>query len=283
VTGADEPAVEATPEADVPIAESPPASGGAAGAPAGPAAPAAKRARAAKAAAPAKRTPAGTARTTSPRPAAKRQGTPAPAAGRGAAPPIEPATGGGAGPPPEPAAALPTTAPATPPPGPVVADAPVLEDGGRPRRLTAWPDRVVAAAAALAATDVLVAVGVVVTGLVANAKQGPVAPRLGAAFVDAVGTAHGLVLVVAAGLLAWASRAGAGPMATTMAKVVAALAVMFFIAAPLAAWGHVAYLHHSRQAVDGVVRAQLATWMAGTLVPTGVAAMLAWWVATQPA
>jgi len=280
VTGADEPTVEATAEAEAPIAESSPAGGQeatAAGAPTGPAAPAAKRARAAKAAAaPAKRTPAGTARTTSPRPAAKRQGTTAPAAGRATGPPPEPAAE-----PPVPAAAAPPTTAL--PPEPAVADAPTVEDGGRARRLAAWPDRVVAAAAALAATDVLVAIGVVVTALVANAKQGPVAPRLGAAFVDAVGTAHGLVLVVAAGLLAWASRAGAGPMATTMAKVVAALAVMFFIAAPLAAWGHVAYLHHSRQAVDGVVRAQLATWMAGTLVPTGVAAMLAWWVASQPA
>ena len=67
-----------------------------------------------------------------------------------------------------------------------------------------------------------------------------------------------------------------------MAKVVLGLAVMFFVASPFAAWGNVAYLHHGRQAVDGVVRAQLATWMAVTMVPEGVAAMVAWWVVGQP-
>jgi adenylate kinase len=157
------------------------------------------------------------------------------------------------------------------------------ESAPRPRRLASWPERAVAAATALAATEVLVALGVLLTGLVANGKQGPLVARLGAAFVDAIGTAHALVLIAAAGLLGWASRAGVGPLATTVAKVVLGLAVMFFVAAPLAAWGNVAYLHHSHQAVDGVVRAQLATWMVATMVPMGVAAALAWWVVSQPA
>jgi len=134
----------------------------------------------------------------------------------------------------------------------------------------------------LAATDAVLLLGVLVTGLVASGRQGTAAARLGAAFVGGVGTAHTLLLVVAAGLLAWAARAGA-PTAATGAKVVLALAVMFFVIAPFAAWGDASYIHHARQPVDSVVRAQLTTWMAVTMIPAAVAGALAWWVGSEPA
>jgi hypothetical protein len=143
-----------------------------------------------------------------------------------------------------------------------------------------WPERLVVAAVVLAATDALLLLGVLVTGLVANGKQGSAGARLGAAYVGGVGTAHTLLLVVAAGLLAWASQAGAAA-AGRGAKVVLTLAVMFFVLSPFAAWGDVAYLHHAKQAIDGVVRAQVTTWMAVTMVPAGVASALAWWAGSR--
>jgi adenylate kinase len=149
------------------------------------------------------------------------------------------------------------------------------------RRLAGWPERAVAAAVGLAATDALLLVGVLVTGLVASTRQGSAFARLGAAYVGAVGTAHGLLLVVAGALLAWASQTGAGG-AQRAARVVLGLAVVFFIAAPFAAWGDTSYVHHSRQAVDGVVRAQLATWMAVTMLPAAVAGVIAWWTGSRP-
>ncbi len=151
--------------------------------------------------------------------------------------------------------------------------------------LAAWPDRAVAAAVGLLATVALLVLGVVATGLAASAKQGTVGDRIGAAFVGQVGTADGLALLLAAALLAWAAHAGAAPGGPfgvrTLRWIVLGLAVAMFVAAPFAAWGDVSYVHRAHQTVDLVLRRQLATYLAVTMIPDGLAGLFAWWAGTS--
>ena len=132
---------------------------------------------------------------------------------------------------------------------------------------------------ALVATVVVLLVGVVATGLAAPAAQAPIGDRIGAAFVSQVGTADGLALVVAAGMLAWACSAGGAPRAVSrLRRAILAAAAVLFVVAPFAAWGDVAFLHRTHAVVDMVTRRQLATYLAVTMIPDGAAALLAWWV-----
>jgi glucan phosphoethanolaminetransferase (alkaline phosphatase superfamily) len=126
---------------------------------------------------------------------------------------------------------------------------------------------------------VLLVFGVIGTGLGAPAKQASAGARLGAAFVGQVGTADSLALVIAAVVLAWAAHAGAARRAVVVLRWAVLLsAVALLVAAPFAVWGDVAYLHRTHQAVDLVTRRQLATYLAVTMIPDGLAAVLAWWV-----
>ena len=147
--------------------------------------------------------------------------------------------------------------------------------------LSAWSDRAIAVVVTLAVVIVLLLLGVLFTGLAASKSQGSAWARIGAAFVGLVGTADALVLLVAAGTLVWASATGAsrrGPLGTdTLRWVVLALSALVFVATPFAAWGYVDSLHKTHQSVDLVVKRQLATYFAVTMIPAGLAALVAWW------
>jgi len=147
--------------------------------------------------------------------------------------------------------------------------------------LVAWPERAMVATVALTATVVLLLLGVVAIGLAAPAKEGPLGARLGAAFVGQVGTADALLLFVAAATAAWAGSTGASRRGLlgvdTLRRVLLVVAVAMFVALPFAAWGQVSYLRHTHQAVDQVIRRQLATYLAVTMIPCGLAGLFAWW------
>jgi hypothetical protein len=145
-----------------------------------------------------------------------------------------------------------------------------------------WPDRAVVVVAVLLVMVVVLVLGVVGTGLGAPAKQASAGARLGAAFVGQVGTADSLALVVAAVVLAWAAQAGAARRAVVVlrwALLLSAIALLVF--APFAVWGDVSYLHRTHQVVDLVTKRQLATYLAVTMIPDALAAVLAWWVRTS--
>jgi hypothetical protein len=171
------------------------------------------------------------------------------------------------------------------PPANVAVDAPSVDhdddevDSPTRRRPTSWPDRGVIVVAVLLVVVVVLVLGVLGTGLGAPAKQASAGARLGAAFVGQVGTADGLALVIAAAVLAWAADAGAARQAVVVLRWAVLLpAVALLVAAPFAVWGDVAYLHRTHQVVDLVTRRQLATYLAVTMIPDGLAVVLAWWV-----
>jgi hypothetical protein len=162
-------------------------------------------------------------------------------------------------------------------PVPFSAPAPAAQGGW----LSAWSDRAIAVVVTLAVVIVLLLLGVLFTGLAASKSQGSAFARIGAAFVGLVGTADALVLLVAAGALVWASATGAsrrGPLGTdTLRWVVLALSALVFVAVPFAAWGYVDSLHKTHQSVDLVIKRQLATYFAVTMIPAGLAGLVAWW------
>jgi hypothetical protein len=170
-------------------------------------------------------------------------------------------------------------------PDPLVPDAPDRDAAAAPDAGAAfrapWPGRAIAVVAALGATVVLLVLGVIATGLAASKSQGSAAARIGASFVDQVNTADGLVLLVAAGGLVWAAAAGAprrGPLGTaTLRWVLMVLAGLLVVGPPLAASGYIASLHKTHQPVDLVVKRQLATFLAVTMIPAALAGVVAWW------
>lgn len=133
-----------------------------------------------------------------------------------------------------------------------------------------WAARAVMVGWGLFAVAVIVLLGSLVEGIAAPARQGSLFARLGAAYVGQAGTSDGLAVLAAAGLACWAR-------ADRLLNACLVAAVALCVITPLAMSGDVANLHHTHQAVSGLVRWQLVTFFGVTFVPAGLAGLVAWW------
>jgi len=149
-----------------------------------------------------------------------------------------------------------------------------------PGLLADWSGRALLVAAGLEAVVVFLLLGTLFQALAGPASQGALLPRIGAAFAGTAGTSDGLVLLIAAALCVWAAWDADGVSDQLVRRLLWAafvLGVVVCVATPLAMWGDVAYLHHTREAVTMRIRWGLLTFLAVTAIPAGLASVVGWW------
>jgi hypothetical protein len=117
----------------------------------------------------------------------------------------------------------------------------------------------------------LVLLGTFTQGLAVERFEGDFLHKIGVALLSNVGSANGLMLLVAAVLAGLPSVLGAGRSEVHERRIaitfllVSVLAVLLIVGTPLAVRARVHVLDISRQSVDALARRVLATYVAGTL------------------
>ena len=135
----------------------------------------------------------------------------------------------------------------------------------------AWVGVVSGAGLGLALVQALVLIGTFAQGMAVERFDGDFLHKAGVALLSNVGTANGLILLVAAALAGLPAVIGA-PTSEGLQRrraftfaLVAVLAVVLIVGTPIAVRARVHVLDVSGQEVDSLARRVLATYVAGTL------------------
>lgn len=134
-----------------------------------------------------------------------------------------------------------------------------------------WVGAASAAGLGLVAVQALVILGTISQGLAVERFEGDLFHKIGVAVLSNVGSANGLMLVVAAVLAALPSLLGAPQQEIHLRRQAltfglgAALAVLLVIGTPIAVRARIFVLDAGGQSVDALARRVLATYVAGTL------------------
>jgi hypothetical protein len=143
----------------------------------------------------------------------------------------------------------------------------VGDDAGVPL----WAGVLTGAGLGLAVVQALVIVGTVAQGTAIERFDGDFFHKVGVALLSNVGSANGLMLVVAAVLVSLPTLLGVPSTELHRRRraitfgLVSVLAVLLILGTPLAVRARVRVLDVSRQSVDALARRVLATYVAGTL------------------
>ena len=146
-----------------------------------------------------------------------------------------------------------------------------LADGPAADGVPPWVGVVSGAGLGLVVVQALVLIGTVAQGLAVERFDGDFFHKLGVALLSNVGSANGLMLLVAAVLAGLPSLLGVPSTEVQRRRraitfgLVAVLSVILIIGTPLAVRARVRVLDVSQQSVDALARRVLATYVAGTL------------------
>lgn len=142
-------------------------------------------------------------------------------------------------------------------------------DPGEP--VPAWVGVLSGAGLGLAVVQALILLGTFAQGLAVERFEGDLFHKIGVALLSNVGSANGLMLLVAAVLAGLPALLGVRSTPVQQRRraltfgMVTVLSVLLIVGTPLAVRARVHVLDLSRQSVDALARRVLATYVAGTL------------------
>lgn len=146
-----------------------------------------------------------------------------------------------------------------------------LEDLDQGDPVPVWVGVLSGAGLGLAVVQALILLGTLAQGLAVERFEGDFFHKVGVALLSNVGSANGLMLVVAAVLAGLPALLGVRSTPAQQRRraltfgMVTVLSILLIIGTPLAVRARVHVLDISRQSVDALARRVLATYVAGTL------------------